>query len=170
MEGGSIVLARTTGMKSIKRNQPQDICHDIDTAGVDGCVLGQRSHNKQKTDWSKNAGDDTSVVNINRRGEKLKIIVNIYNLSARETGERPARRLNWENIIWPGEMTQCSWETSTAHSQYWDLRCTEWGITAYCEDIMNEHRLVIGNSEQPTHKCTRNESDGLSTVDPTMAN
>lgn len=46
------------------------------------------------TNWSKKVSDDVSVVDLKRRGEIMIGTVNIYNQRARETRERPARRLN----------------------------------------------------------------------------
>jgi hypothetical protein len=57
-----------------------------------------------------------------------------------------------------------------AHSQRWDLRCTERRDAAYWEDIIDEHGLVIGNDDRPTHHWTRNESEGESIIDLTLAN
>jgi hypothetical protein len=53
---------------------------------------------KGQTNLSKNAGDDLIVVNIKRKGEKMIRIVNVYDQRARETCERPGRRLDWQKI------------------------------------------------------------------------
>jgi len=50
-----------------------------------------------------------------------------------------------------------------AHSQCWDLRCTEWRDASNWGEIRYEHGLVIGNDDRSTHYWTRNKSQGLST-------
>jgi len=52
----------------------------------------------KRTDSSTYAGHYIIVVDITRRGEQMIRIVNIYDQRARETGERPAGRLNWQSI------------------------------------------------------------------------
>lgn len=67
----------------------------------------------QRTDLSKNAGDNVIDVDINMMGEKMIRIINIYDLRVREPGERSPRRQNWLNISrWGGAVWYTS-ETST---------------------------------------------------------
>jgi len=54
---------------------------------------------KERTELNKNAGNNIIVVATRRKGEKTIMIVMIYDQRARETGERPARRLDWQKII-----------------------------------------------------------------------
>jgi hypothetical protein len=56
------------------------------------------------------------------------------------------------------------------HSKCGDPRCTQWKEATYWEEIIPKHGLVIGNDNQPTHNCMRNESGGGSIIDLTMAN
>jgi len=79
----------------------------------------------ERTDWNKSAGDDLIVVHTKRKGEKLIRIVNIYDQRATETGERPARRLNWQKIMRQGGGGMVLAGDFNAHSQLWDPRCTE---------------------------------------------
>jgi hypothetical protein len=78
--------------------------------------------NKQ-THLSKNTVGDVIVVDINRWGEIMIRIVNIYYQREAETGERPARRLNWPMITRQGGGGELPSETFNGHSQLWDLRC-----------------------------------------------
>jgi hypothetical protein len=57
-----------------------------------------------------------------------------------------------------------------AHSQCWDPRCTEWRDATYWEEIIDEHGLVIGNDDRPTHYWTRHNSMGESITDLTLGN
>jgi len=57
-----------------------------------------------------------------------------------------------------------------ANSWRWDPRCTEWREDSYWEEIVNQHRLGIGNDDWPTHYWTRNESKGVSIIDLTLPN
>jgi len=87
---------------SRNRNQPHGIRHLANTEGVDAGAKASGLTTNQRTDLSKHTLDDTLGVDITRRGEKMIKIVNIYNQRARETGEGPAKRLNWEKIIKQG--------------------------------------------------------------------
>jgi hypothetical protein len=69
---------------------------------VDGGAQGTGLPTHERTDLSMNAGDNVIVVDIKRRGENMIWIVNIYDEKARETGERPARRLDWQKVIRQG--------------------------------------------------------------------
>ena len=53
----------------------------------------------ERTNLSMIEGDDIMVVDIRRRGEEVIRIIIIYDQRARETGRRPARRLDWQQII-----------------------------------------------------------------------
>jgi hypothetical protein len=58
------------------------------------------SHTKNEpTDFSQNDDADQLIVNINRSREQMIRIVNIYELKTGETGERAARRLDWQIVI-----------------------------------------------------------------------
>ena len=57
-----------------------------------------------------------------------------------------------------------------AQSQRWDPRCTERRRAAYWGEIIDEHGLVIGNDDRPTHYWMRNECEGASIVDLSLAN
>ena len=57
-----------------------------------------------------------------------------------------------------------------AHSQRWNPKCTERRDAAYWEDIIDEHGLLIENDDRPTHHWTKNESEGESIIDLTLAN
>jgi hypothetical protein len=57
-----------------------------------------------------------------------------------------------------------------AHSQCWNLRGTEWRKATYWEESIYQHGQVIQNYDQPTHYWMRNESEGASIIDFTLAN
>jgi len=100
------------------------------------------------------------VVDIKRRGEKIIRIVNIHVERTREPRDRPARRLSWQEIIRHGGGGTVLAGDFNAHSQRCDPRCTERRDAAYWDDITDEHGLVLGNDDRPTHNWTRNESEG----------
>jgi hypothetical protein len=54
------------------------------------------------TDLSNKAAGDIILVDIKRRGEKMTMIVIIYDQREGETEERPSWRLNWQRIIRQG--------------------------------------------------------------------
>jgi hypothetical protein len=57
-----------------------------------------------------------------------------------------------------------------ANSQCWAPRCTEKRAAAYWEEIIHDHRLVIGNFDQPTYHLKRNDSEGEFSRDLTLPN
>jgi hypothetical protein len=124
----------------------------------------------ERTDLSKNALGDVIVVDINRRGEKMTRIVNIYDQKEGETGERQVRKLNWQRIIRQGGGGTVLAGDFNARSQRRDPRCTEGRDVTYWEEIIDEDGLVIGNDHRPTHYWTRHDSMGESVIDLTMAN
>jgi hypothetical protein len=124
----------------------------------------------ERTNLSKNALGDIIVFDIKRRGDKMTRIVNIYDQKEAETGERPARRLNWQRIIRLGGGGTVLAGDFNAHSQCWDPRCTERRDAMYWEEIIHEHRLAIGNDDRPAHYWTKYDSMGESVIDLTLAN
>jgi hypothetical protein len=74
---------------------------------------------------NKTAGDIVIVLDIKRRGKKMLWMLNIYDQSAREGGERLARRLSWKRIIKQGRGGTVFVGHFNAHSQRRDQRCTE---------------------------------------------
>ena len=132
-----------------------------------GAVLQQT--NKQ-THLSKNAGDYVIIIDITRRGEKVIRIIHIYDQRARETGERPARRLDCQKIIWQGGGGTVLTGDFNTHSLRRDPRCTECREATYWAEIIDEYGLAIGNNDRPTHYWTRNQSEGVSIMDLTLAN
>jgi len=137
------------------------------TAVCKGCGLTMNT----RTDLSKNIGDDVIVLDIKGTGEKIISIVNIYDQRARETGKRPARRLDRQKIIrrgGGGGMVLAG--DFNANSQRWDRSCTERREVADWEEIIDERGLVIGNYDRPTHYLSRNATEGTSIMELTLAN
>jgi hypothetical protein len=122
----------------------------------------------ERTDLSRHALGDVIVVHITRWGEKMTRIVTIYDQREWETGERPARGLNWQRIIRQGGGGTMLMGDFIAHSQRWDPRCTEQRDATYWAEIIDEHRLVIGNDDRPTHYWTSQGSMGESVIDRTL--
>jgi hypothetical protein len=97
-------------------------------------------------------------------------IVNIYNQRAREIGDWPARRQDWQKIIKLGRrLSTLLGGDFNAHSELWEQRCTERTEAIYWEEITDGTGLVIGKDDGPTHNLTRNESDSTSIFDLTWA-
>jgi len=51
------------------------------------------------TDLSRGANNDGMVTDINRTGEKMTRIINVYDQRDGQTGERRPRNLNWHRAI-----------------------------------------------------------------------
>jgi len=56
------------------------------------------------------------------------------------------------------------------HSKFWDWRNPEWREAEYLEEMIADHRLVIGNDDLPTHSWMRNGIEGESIMDLSMGN
>jgi hypothetical protein len=75
----------------------------------------------ERTDLSRVANDDVIVNDVLSRGEMITRIFNIYDQRDTQSGERQARKLNWQRVIpqggtvLPGDIN--------AYSSWWDLRC-----------------------------------------------
>lgn len=52
----------------------------------------------ERKDFSRGATNNVIVTVVRMRGEKLTRMVNVYNQKDTESGERPARKLNWQCI------------------------------------------------------------------------
>jgi hypothetical protein len=123
----------------------------------------------EPTDLSKNAVGDLIVVDIERQGEMMPRIVNIYDQREGDTGQRPARRPNWHRIMRQWGCATVLMEHFNAHSQRWYSRSTERRDPTYWEEIIEEHTLVIGNNDQPTNYWMRQNRMGQSVIDLTLA-
>jgi len=72
-------------------------------------------------DLSRGANDDVIATDVRRRGEKIRRIVNIYDQKDARSGERPARKLDWQRVIRQGGTVLAG--HFNAHSKQWDPRC-----------------------------------------------
>ena len=73
------------------------------------------------TDQSTGANDNVIATDVRRRGEKITRIVNIYDQKDTRSGERPARKLNWQRVIRQGGTVLAG--DFNSHSKRWDSRC-----------------------------------------------
>jgi len=127
-----------------------------------GVVVGER------TNSSSGANGDVIVTEVRGRREKITRIVNIYNQRNTLSGERQARKLNRQRVIWHGG-TVLAGEIN-AHSSWWDPRCRMQRNTALREEVIKENGLEVGIDGQRTHYRTRVHHEGESIIDLTLAN
>jgi len=113
---------------------------------------------------------DVVVVNIIRWAEKITRLVTIYDYRDGETGESPARIVHRRRMIQQGGWGTVLEGDFHAHSQRWDPRCSEQRVASHQEEIIDEHGLVIGNDDRPTHYRMRHNSIAESFIDLTLAN
>jgi hypothetical protein len=90
------------------------------TAVSKGCSYASIKH----TNWNMNSGNHALIADIKSRGEKMIWIINIHDQRARETGERPARRLDWQKTIRQGGGGTVLAGDSNARSLLWEPTCT----------------------------------------------
>jgi len=95
-------------------------------------------------------------------------IGNVYDRRDVQTGERQARKLNWQRAIRQGGGTMIGADIN-AHSRMWDPRCGEQRDVTFWENIIDEYGLEIGNDDRPTHHWARNSEETEWTIDLTLA-
>ena len=120
------------------------------------------------TDLSRGANDDVIVTDIRRRGEKITRIVNIYDQRDTQSGERQARKLNWQRVLLQGATVLTG--DINAHRSRWDPRCDVQRNAAFWEDAIDENGMEVGNDGQPTHYWTREDHQGKWVVDLMLVN
>jgi len=121
-----------------------------------------------RTDLSGGANDDVIATDVRRRGEKIPRIVNIYHQKDARSGERPAQKLDWQNVI-----RQCGTVLAgdlTAHSERWDPRWQVQRDATFWEGVIDDNGLEIGNDGTPTHHWTREDQESESVIELTLAN
>jgi len=122
------------------------------------------------TDLSRGANEDVIATNVKRRGEKITRIVYVYDQEHPQSGkrERPAGKLNRQRVIRQGgTVLACDFN---AHSRLRDPTCQGQRNAAFCECVIDENGLVIGNDGRPTRHWTREDQEGESVTHPTLAN
>jgi hypothetical protein len=122
----------------------------------------------ERTDLSRGANHDVITTDDRRRGETITRIVNVYNQKDMQSGERPARKLNWQRVIRQGGTVLAG--DFNAHSTRWDPRCQVQRNATFWEDVIDENGLVIGNDGRATHHRTREGHEGESVIYLTLAN
>jgi hypothetical protein len=122
----------------------------------------------ERTDLSRGANEDVIATDVRRRGERITGIVNVYDQKNTHSGERPARKLNWQRVIRQGGTVLAG--DFNAHSKRWDPRCQVQRDAAFWEDVIDENGLEIGNDGRPTHHWTREDQEGESVIDLALAN
>lgn len=131
---------------------------------------GSSHRTNEGLDLNANAGNTVIDVEINRSSKRLIRIVNIYNQRGWETGERPAEKLYWQKMIWQEGGSMVPTAEINVRSKCWYPRCTELREVTYRDEIVDEHRLVIGNHDRSTNYWMLNGTKGESIIDLTLAN
>jgi hypothetical protein len=124
----------------------------------------------ERTDLSRGANDDVIATDFRRRGEKITRIHNVYDQKDALSGERekPARKLNWQRVIRQGGTVLAG--DFNPHSKRWDPRCQVQRDAVFWECVIDENGLEIRNHGRPTHHWTREDQEGESVIDLTLAN
>lgn len=88
----------------------------------------------------------------------ITMIVNIYDQTITQLGERPAQNLNWQRVNRQGN-TVLAVDFNTQSIQR-DPRCQVQWNSAFWEDANDETGLEIGNNGSATHQWTRTGHEG----------
>jgi len=122
----------------------------------------------ERTDLTRGANEDVIATDVRRRGERITRIVNVYDQKNTHSGERPARKLNWQRVIQLGSTVLAG--DFNAHSIRWDPRCQVQRDAVFWEDVIEENGLEIGNDGEATHHWTREGHEAESVIDLTLVN
>jgi len=119
-------------------------------------------------DLCRGANEDVIATDVGRREERIMRIVNVYDEKNTHSGERPAPKLNWQRVIRQGS-TVLTGDLNT-DSIRWDPRCQVQLDATFWEYLIDEHGLEIGNDAEATHHWTREDHEGESVIELTLAN
>jgi hypothetical protein len=122
----------------------------------------------QRTDLSRGANGDVVATDLRRKGESITRIVNSYNQMNTHSGERPARKLNWQRLIRQGSTVVAG--DFNPDSIPWDPRCQVQRDAAFWEDVTDEKGLEIGNDGEAHHHWTREGDEGESVINLPLEN
>jgi len=122
----------------------------------------------ERTDFSRGANDNVIVTDVRRRGEKITRIVNVYEQTDTQSGERQAQKVNWQSVIWQSGTVLTG--DCNAHSSQWDQMCHAQRNAAFWEGVIDEYGLEIGNDGRSTHYWTREDHEGEPVIDLSLAN
>jgi len=122
----------------------------------------------ERTECSRGANDDVIATDVRRRAERIKRFVNVYDQKNTHSGERLARKLNWQSLIRQGSTVLA--RDFNGHSPRWDPRCQMQRDAVFWEDMFDENGLEIGNDGEATHHWTREGHDDELVIDLSQAN
>jgi endonuclease/exonuclease/phosphatase family metal-dependent hydrolase len=129
------------------------------------CVRNPKWRVERRTDLEEGGEGDVVVLDVTPPGcERLRII-NVYDQIARRRPnyQRPARQLNWSNVIAPRTLLAGDFN---AHSPVWNPRCRESTDASFLEQMIEKHDLVVWNDDRATFH--REGCDNHSIIDLTI--
>jgi endonuclease/exonuclease/phosphatase family metal-dependent hydrolase len=135
------------------------------TAVKRDCVRNPKWRVERRTDLEEGGESDVVILDITPPGcERLRII-NVYDQvpRGRSTYRRPARQLDWDQLIAPGTILVGDFN---AHSPVWNARCRERVDAGFLEQLIGKHDLVVWNDDQATFH--REGCDNHSIIDLTI--
>ena len=122
----------------------------------------------ERMDLTRCANDDIIAKDIRGTGETITRIVNVYYQTDTQSGERPARKFDWQRVIRQGGTVHAA--DFNAHSTRWDPKRQVQRNAMFWEDVIDENGLEIGNDGRATHHGTREVHEGESVIDLTLPN
>jgi hypothetical protein len=135
------------------------------TAVKRDCVRNPKWRVERRTDLEEEGEGDVVILDITPPGcERLRII-NVYDQAprSRSTYRRPARQLDWDQLIAPRTILAGDFN---AHSPVWNARCRERVDAGFLEQLIVKHDLVVWNDDQATFH--REGCDNHSIIDLTI--
>jgi len=102
-----------------------------------------------RTDSSRGATNNVIATDVRRRGETITRIINIYDQRTTQSGQRLARKLNWQRVIRQGGTVLEG--DFNAHSIRWDPQCQVQWNAEFWDDVIDKNGLEIGNDGRATH-------------------
>ena len=122
----------------------------------------------EQTDLSRRANDDVNVPVTRRKREKITRIVNIYDQSDTQSGERQGQKVNRQRVIWQGGTILGG--DINAHSSRMNPRCPVQRNGAFWDGVTDENGLEIGHDRRSTNYWTREDNEGEPVICLTLAN
>jgi hypothetical protein len=123
----------------------------------------------ERTDLNRGANDDVIATDVRKRGEQVTRMVNIFDRKDARSGEREilVRKLHWQRVIRHGGTVLAG--DFNGHSQRWDPRCQVQQDAVFWDELSDKNGLEIGNDGRPTRHWTREDQEGESVIDLTLA-